>query len=346
LTLHFYEPPPAQKAGGLDIAIRSLQRFLQGNGVTIRTNASPREFDVKLPGQAVHFHGLWQPQFLNVSRRCRASGIPYVVSPHGMLEPWAWRQKLWKKLPYYCFFERAQLKNARAVLATSRQEAGNLRRFAPSHKIKALPLGLTDSRGPAYLAAREKLGWKSDESVFLYLSRIHPKKGLHLLLRALCSMADSLPAKWRLVVVGDGEEKFVAECRNCSRAHSEVFRLTEWKGAMWGDDKWIYCQGADLFCLPSFSENFGLALLEACQVGTPILTTRQTPWDFLVDGRSAFFVEPEVESIQKGLSAFLTREAWTLAERDALSHDIHDRFDWSKVGPQYLELYESIIGRD
>ncbi|MGP8020831.1 MAG: glycosyltransferase, partial [Limisphaerales bacterium] len=234
MHIDFYEPPAAQKVGGLDQAIRSLRDYLTVNGFSVRVNPSGGGGGQP---EVVHFHGLWQPQFLKVSRRCRQSGIPYVVSPHGMLEPWAWRHKYWKKFWYYYLFERAHLRNAAVVLATSDQEAANLSRFVPREMISTIALGLTDEHSPAFVAAREKFEWDSEELVLLFLSRIHRKKGLHLLLLALGAIAASLPEKWRLVIVGDGEEKYISQCRTCARANENVFRHTEWQGAVWSEEK-------------------------------------------------------------------------------------------------------------
>jgi glycosyltransferase involved in cell wall biosynthesis len=340
MIVHLYEPPCEQKAGGLDQAIRSLRKYLVAAGNQVQVNPKPGRHSP--PPDVIHLHGLWQPQFLKVSRSCRHRALPYIVSPHGMLEPWAWRHKWWKKLPYYCLFEKSMLRNAASVLATSDQEARNLSRFIPASQIAVIPLPVHDERGPAHEEARRKLGWSPDELVFLFLSRIHRKKGLELLLKALCACAAMLPAKWRLVIVGDGEESYLSKCRGCASSNEQVFRRTEWKGPIWGDAKWDYLQGADLFCLPSFSENFGLAILEACQVGTPVLTTRNTPWTFLQEWDAAQLVDPEVESVKEGLLAFLKRKIWSKADRDDLARRIHDRFDWHNVGREYVRLYERL----
>src|SRR5262249_34793632 len=121
MMLHFYEPPAAQKAGGLEQAIRSLRDDLIARGHSVRVNHGIVARGA-LP-DVVHFHGLWQPRFSTISRWCRRNQIPYLVSPHGMLEPWAWQHKQWKKLPYYWFFERRLLGSAQVVLATSEMEA-------------------------------------------------------------------------------------------------------------------------------------------------------------------------------------------------------------------------------
>ena len=211
-------------------------------------------------------------------------------------------------------------------------------------RVSVIPLGLTDNKGPDYLAARRALGWAGDEFIFLYFSRIHPKKNLHTLLAALAALASSLPKKWRLIVVGSGDEGYVCECKNVARADEIVFSRTEWKGAVWGEAKWPFFQGADLFCLPSFSENFGLAILEALQVGTRVLATRETPWSFVPSLGAGVITEPETGSVQRGITDLLAGGPWDLESRQDLANKIHERFGWQTVGGQYLRLYRRLAG--
>ncbi len=342
MNIVFYEPPVHQRLGGLDQAIRSLQDYLQSAGHRVQTNP-PRAASLPLP-DIVHFHGLWQWSHWHSSRHCQESTIPYIVSPHGMLEPWAWQHKQWKKLPYYHLLEKQHLRGAAIVLATSDQEAANLARFVSPHQIAIIPLGLTSQFKPDWSGARSRLGWQTDELILLYLSRLHPKKGLHLLLAALVEIGASLPQPWRLVVVGDGEPAYTAQCRALLASHPTIFPHVDWKGAIWGEAKWDYYQAADLFCLPTYSENFGLAVLEAAQVGTRVLTTPYTPWALLAESGAAFLVEPEVASIIAGLQRFLPNRAWTSIDREQLSAMVFDRFAWRVVGEQYLQLYHSLTG--
>ena len=99
MKVDFYEPPAEQKKGGLEQAILSLRDYLCQEGCAVRIN--PGDESSGAVPDIVHLHGLWQPPFQRISKWCRRRGVPYVVSPHGMLEPWAWRHKRWKKLPYY-----------------------------------------------------------------------------------------------------------------------------------------------------------------------------------------------------------------------------------------------------
>jgi len=148
-----------------------------------------------------------------------------------MLEPWAWRHKWWKKWPYFHLVEKRFLTRASALLATAAPEAERLRKFIPRQRIEALPLGMTSDARPDYENARQLLGWAPEERVLLYLSRIHVKKGLDLLLRALA--ATPLPEPARLVIVGDGEPGYVRALQQLAAKHFATLPPIEWKGAVW-----------------------------------------------------------------------------------------------------------------
>jgi glycosyltransferase involved in cell wall biosynthesis len=259
-----------------------------------------------------------------------------------MLEPWAWQHKKWKKRPYWYLIERVHLQRAHRVLATSALEANNLAGFVEDVAIKTIPLALTQDVAPDYEEARRTLNWGSDETILLYLSRIHPKKGLHLLLEALAT-GDANYEDVRMVIVGDGPDSYVNRLRRFADDNQCRLPTIEWEGSVWGDRKWRYMQGADLFCLPTRSENFGLVVLEACQVGTPVLTTTGTPWSILEDWSSGFAVTPDVASLQSAVREYLDHWSWTDGDRNALAEKTRKRFDINVVGAQYLTLYQTIL---
>lgn len=297
----------------------------------------------KQAAQIVHFHGLWDRKHLALSTRCRRAGIPYVVSPHGMLEPWALRQKKWKKAPWFYLFEKRFLMGASNLLATSEMEAENLGKMLSREKCVALPLGLTSSKQDHFLAARKALGWEESQSVLLFVSRIHPKKGLHTLIEALSAL--NLPQKKtaRLVIIGSGEKGYIRELERMVESQKSNLPAVQWLGEIWGDEKWNYFQGADLFCLPSFSENFGLAVLEALQVGTRVLTSDQTPWTKIGSFGGGFVAQPTVDQVRLALENFFRNPEWPLQRRAELSAEVHRRFSWESVGPAYLRFYEQLL---
>src|SRR2546423_6144302 len=247
-----------------------------------------------------------------------------------MLEPWAWKHKRWKKWPYFQFFEKRHLAGARRLIATSDAEANNLRALLPSSHCAVVPLGLTSaSKGPDYQRAREALGWNDSEQIILFLSRIHTKKGLHLLLGALARIGPELTQSARLVIVGGGEHAYVRKLKRFHAHNRSRLPRIDWIGEVWTDEKWMYLQGADLFCLPSYSENFGLAILEALQVGTRVLTTNQTPWGTFLSSDAGHVVDPTQEAIASALMEQLTKATpWSLRQRDSLAEKIHRKFSW------------------
>lgn len=326
MKISFLEPPPAQRIGGLDGAIRSLEAALRS--LDIEVTGADDSADV------VHFHGLWQPTHARISRKL---GKPFIVSPHGMLEPWAWRHKWWKKWPYFLLSERHHLRRSRCLLATAPGEERRLREMVPGQRVATLPLGFTGDVRPDFAAARARLGWAANETVLLFLSRLHEKKGLDLLLRALATL--DAPDSTRLVIVGGGERGYIASLRSLA-ARLRLPRV-DWVGEVWGEARWPYFQGADLFCLPSHSENFGLAVLEACQVGTPALTTSTTPWgEWLRDGHG-IIVEPEIASIATGLERFFANPP---RARDELAEWARGEFSWAALAPRYAALYRELAG--
>jgi glycosyltransferase involved in cell wall biosynthesis len=345
MIVHFFEPPAFQTIGGLNLAIRSLEIFLRRSGIDVRNGSAIEEIGQSGVEEVVHFHGVWQPKFLKISAHCRRHNIPYVASPHGMLEPWAFKHKWWKKWPYFHLVEKHHLAGAQRILATSENEAHNLRGFFPASQCEVLPLGLaTASKGPDYMAARSALGWQDSEFIFLFLSRIHPKKGLHLLLAALAKLQPSQLNGKRLVIVGGGESSYVRRLKRFHENNRLRLPRIDWIGEVWTDAKWPYLQGADLFCLPSYSENFGLAILEALQVGTRVLTTNQTPWSAIGSWNAGYVVAPTEVAVGSVLAEQVMKSPpWSLQQRDLLAQQIHSMFSWDAIGPRYLQLYREIV---
>ena len=240
---------------------------------------------------------------------------------------------------------RRHLAGARQLIATSDSEANNLRALLPSSRCAVVPLGLTSaSKEPDYKRAREALGWNDSEHIILFLSRIHTKKGLHLLLGALARIGPELTQSARLVIVGGGKHAYVRKLKRFHAHNRSRLPRIDWIGEVWTDEKWMYLQGADLFCLPSYSENFGLAVLEALQVGTRVLTTTQTPWAAISSWKAGYIVEPTESAIGAVLADyFRSSPRWSLKERASLADKIHKQFSWDAIGSRYLRLYEDVV---
>ena len=339
MRIRFVTPPAAKRVGGIENAVEGLREALHHQGIEVVQGGDPSDADA-----VHHFHGLWDLSHSRLAARLRDLRRPYVVSPHGMLEPWAFRHRRWKKLPYFWLFERRFLAGAGSLFVTSVMEAKHLARVILHQRVETLALGCRDRRGPNHAAARQALGWPPDGRVILFLSRIDVKKGLDMLLHAMAGVQGW--QSWRLVVVGDGDPAYVASLKSLAAAAISRLPKVEWIGPVWGEARWHYLQGADLFCLPTHSENFGLAVLEALHAGTPVLTTDQTPWGAYSGLNGIFIAKPEVWSVQQALAVARVRieQDWTLENRRDLAVWADERFAWTMLGPMYVEAYARANG--
>lgn len=340
MNVLFIEPPPARRTGGIETALAGLACSLGIAGVTVARTSNPHAGSLA-HADAVHFHGLWEVQHAYWRWECRRRGVPFVVSPHGMLEPWAFRHRGWKKRLYLRWLEKPSLKPAQRLHVTSNMERTSLTRHFPDTAITELPLGLDGPKLPRREESRTQLGVRDDERCLVFLSRCHPKKGLHDLVSVLPDVVRSAGGKVRLFIVGSGEPGYSAPLMAQTASWPELVRA-EWCGAVWGDAKWRYLVAADLLCLPTYSENFGLAILEALAAGTPVLTTDATPWDEFGAGLPVSLHSPGAEALAAALGPMLRLPPADATARHKTQAAVRSRFEWSVLAPRYAELYRQV----
>ena len=247
---------------------------------------------------AAFVHGLWQSPGRAVYIEARDKGVPYFVYPHGMLDPWfrrAYPAKYVKKWLYWQLVERHVLRDAAAVMFTCDEERRLARQsFSPYHCVeRVVNYGTTGA--PTENPAKQIEAWKKfcpalgDRPFLLFLGRIHPKKGVDLLLHAYQKLVANTEHPPALVIAGPAENpELVQHLQSVAKtlpAHAAV----HWPGLLQGDEKWGALRSADVFVLPSHQENFGLAVAEALAVGTPVLLSHQVNiWREIVDDRAGF----------------------------------------------------------
>ncbi|HUI44629.1 MAG TPA: glycosyltransferase [Nitrospirota bacterium] len=283
----------------------------------------------------VHTHGIWLYPHLAAYRYCAEHNTPLIVSPRGMLEPWAFNHKAWKKRPLWWAYEKRSLQAARVIHATSNQEAEELRSLGLSNPIAIIPNGVdlpVDCR---------KLPSPTGEHVALFLSRIHRKKGLLNLIEAWKQVC---PAGWHMIIAGPDEDGHEAELIRALQQVGlrDVFKFV---GPTFDEQKSRLFRQAALFILPSYSENFGLAIAEALAFGVPVISTKGTPWPELEEFGCGWWVDIGVEPL-----AIALREAISLSDatRQAMGARgrilIEDRFSWPKVAQEMKSVYEWVLG--
>lgn len=303
---------------------------------------SPRSKDILrrqstlLGAQLIHNHGLWLPLNHASATVARRLGIPLMTSPRGMVEAWALEHTAWKKKLAWLAYQKADLTQARAFHATSMMEAKSLRSLGFTQPIALVPNGVEPPDRRSLQANRGGDGRRTA----LFLSRVHPQKGLLNLVRAWNRVR---PKGWRVLIVGpdEGKHRFEVEREIDALGLRDVFSVS---GPVNDIEKWDCFFAADLFVLPSFSESFGVVVAEALASGIPVITTKGTPWEDLVTHNCGWWVDVGVEPLAEAI-----REAAQLSysERSAMGARGRDlvrrQYDWQGVAEKMLSVYEWII---
>jgi glycosyltransferase involved in cell wall biosynthesis len=246
-------------------------------------------------------HGIWQFQSFGTWLAIRRTSLPYFVFVHGALDPWfkrAFPIKQIKKWLYWPWAEYRVLRDAQAVLFTCEEERILARQSFWLYQVNeaVVDYGIRDPDGDPH-GQRERFLQSypamRDKRLLLFLSRIHQKKGCDLLIEAFAKVAVRDPAL-HLVMAGPDQEGWQQNLKDLSRMHGVAERIT-WTGMLTGDMKWGAFHAAEVFVLPSHSENFGIVVAEALACGLPVLITDKVNiWREVVqDG--AGFAEPDTQ---------------------------------------------------
>lgn len=317
-------------------AAESASRIALALGLPFRS-ALQRTIANRRPA-VIHNHGLWLPANHWAASAARVHRIPVIAQPHGMLEPWALRHKALKKHVALLAFQRRDLESARLLVATSTAEYENVRKLGFRQPIAIIPNGITIPRS---IPATEKLTATSERlRTALFLSRVHPVKGLINLMRA---WAQVQAPDWRLQIAGPDEGGHLQDVM------SEVNRLgiggsVSYMGEVDGVRKSAIYRAADLFVLPTYTENFGVVVAEALAHEVPVITTKGAPWADLETHRCGWWVEIGVEPLAVAL-----RAAMALGDEDrhamgARGRELVMRYEWEGIAGQTREVYRWLVG--
>ena len=282
----------------------------------------------------VHQHGLWTSHSLVGTRWGERHGRARVISPQGMLEPWALAQKSAKKRVALALYERRNLVRAGCLHALTEAEARDLRRIAPGVPVCVVPNGIelpapTHARGPR----------DAEAPYLLFLSRVHDKKNVLGLVEAWAALEDdSALAGWRLVIAGWGEPADEAALRDDLARRS--LRRCEFRGATFGDDKEALLAGASGFVLPSFSEGLPLAVLEALAHRVPAIVTDGCNVPEVFAEGAGLRTGTDPADIADALRRFATTPAAARAQMGERARALVEaRFTSDAVAARFVDVY-------
>jgi poly(glycerol-phosphate) alpha-glucosyltransferase len=376
----------SRKAGGLFDAVSRLAQFQQRQGMDVKVFGLWDEFadaDLKawypVPVAAFkpswpkmigrspqfleklnefapdicHTHGLWLYPSVATKNYSRKNDLPYLISPHGMLDPWALKNSRWKKRIAWWLFEREHLRGARCLRALCSSEANSIRQLQLKNKIAVIPNGIDLPENPAPSAPPWKNVVEPQKKVLLYLGRIHPKKGLVNLLKAWAKNRKS--EDWLLSIAGWDQGGHEQELKQLAtelglawtdiRSQFQTSCSVLFLGPQFNEAKSACYHHCDAFALPSFSEGLPMVVLEAWANSKPVI---MTPECNLPEGFQTG-AALKVEATEAGMVAGLNElQRMTDAERMTMGSCGHDlvveRFTWSRIGRQIQAVHEWILG--
>jgi glycosyltransferase involved in cell wall biosynthesis len=273
----------------------------------------------------VHVHGLWLPFCHRVLRHGLKNQKPTILGTHGMLEPAALKFSVWKKRIASLLYQNADLRNASAIHVTGASELQSIRR-------RGL-LGPVIISSPG-IELRPEPDWnRRDQSrTALFVGRIHPVKGIDLLIEAWKKVA---PRDWKLIIAGPDGGNYVPSMLEKIRG-----RNIEYLGPVFDAKKEELYRNASLVVQPSLSENFSLTIVEALASSIPVLTTTTTPWKSIAERSCGWCIEPNLASVHAGLEEALGQSVESRMRMGSIARAFaQDSFSWPSIVGQLDRCY-------
>ncbi len=289
-----------------------------------------------LKPDVVHVNGCWTPGCAVAQFVAQSEGVAVVLSPHGMLEPWIVSRHYWtRKLPALLLYQRRAVRRATLLHATAESERRNLLALGLNPRIEVVANGIEVEN------IQQKTSWQRRRRL-LFLSRIHPKKGIDLLIRALGTLRDKLQG-YTLDVAGEGDEEYIAELKQLTDTQG-LSDTVHFAGGVYGSDKWQLFRTADLFVLPTHSENFGIVVAEALASGTPVLTTQGTPWHELEESRCGWWIELSQTNLATAIGQFLDLAEDELEQMGRRGRELVEaKYSSRQMAQELKRLYTTIF---
>lgn len=329
ISLNGIELPEREAVGAGSIAIHLLP---QKKSVFIYKYLSFYSYIHKLCNKnkvnIIHIHGMWNPVLAVAAVVSKVNKLPLILSPHGCMEPVALRYKFYKKWLALRTYQGIVLRSVSLFVATAEQEKESIRRLDYKQPIAVIPNGVdvTD----VVVSTEEKR-----PKTILFLSRLHPNKGLEDLVESWFRVRK---VGWTIIIAGDGDSDYRSYLERliCKRGLESDF---EFIGFVTGASKQACFESADLFILPTHSENFGLVVAEALVNELPVITTTAAPWRDLVDYQCGWWVEPDKGGISKALVEAMSLEHEQLIAMGQRGRQlVLDKYSWLNIGIMALNV--------
>jgi glycosyltransferase involved in cell wall biosynthesis len=296
----------------------------------------------------LHVHAVWSFATAAAARAARRSGVPYIVRPAGMLSDYSWKRQGWKKRLYWAFVEKRTIQNAVAFHATSDAEAAEIRSVRCDARVFTIPNGVDETAfvAPCDSATLRQLSGPlvGDLPILLFLSRLHPKKGIvDRLLPAIVTMRSPC-----FLAIAGGEDPHAPGHEREVRQAIQRLGLAQ-RVALLGSvspaDRWRMFDGADVFVLPSHSENFGVVVAEAMARGCPVVVTDKVQsWSHVRTAEAGEVVSDDVGALAAALDRLISQRELRCACGEAGRAYASEHFRWERIAQQIQRMYRDCLG--
>ncbi len=327
-------PPEGERYDGVLVRYFPLaapRRMFQAQGLGAALAMAAARADL------IHIHGLWNLPAWTAARVARRVGIPYVISPRGMLDAGSLAHHAARKWIAYWAVERRNLAGAAFLHATSPAEAEALGDRGAGAPVITLANGVdAPATGlPGRGAFRQRLGVTAEAPLVIYLGRIHPIKRLDLLAAAFERLRGIRPDA-RLVIAGPDE----AGHRRALEPHfARLGPSAHWTGELSEAEKWSLLADADALVTCSDSESFGMSAVEAMAAGLPVVVTQTCPWEEVETAHAGFWVPQHAEAIADGLREILAQPSRAREMGERGRQLVRSRYAWDTVAGTMAEQY-------
>lgn len=283
--------------------------------------------------QIIHSHGLWMMPNIYPNEYCLKNNSIHIVAPRGTLNPEALKFSKYKKILIWNLFQKKVLNNAKAFHATSNEEATNIRKLGFKQPI------IVSKNGVNIPEKKKKI--IKNKKTLLFLSRIHQKKGVDILLDAWDCVEKKFP-DWNLKIVGKGESRYLEILKK--KIQSKMINRVLLQKEVYGENKLKAFREADLFILPTQGENFGMVIAEAMACELPVITTLGAPWPDIDKKECGWRVELNVKELIKILNYALSCEQDKLQNMGLNCRKwMIESYNWKNIALELNNSYFNLI---
>jgi glycosyltransferase involved in cell wall biosynthesis len=292
----------------------------------------------------VHTNTVFAPLVSLTYWVCKLRKIPYIITPHGMLEPWALSYKGWKKQFYYALFEKPALQQTSAIHVLASSEAENVKSLGFQHTI-VIPNGIHRQEFetlPEPEIFYQEFPATRNKTLILFLGRIDPKKGLDLLAPAFAKVHYLFP-QTHLVVAGPDSIGFLPTAQSYF-AQEGVLESVTFTGMLTGSLKHAALAAASLYVSPSYSEGFSMSVLEGLASGVPCAITTGCNFPEAAVAKAAHVVKIDADAIASALIECLSNPQQAKTMGDCAREFIFKNYTWEQSARKLTQVYQAIIG--